>query len=753
MTAFFDSRLERVIGNKKLAKIGLVTVRDLMYHVPYRIAQPGELTPLADLRAGDDVTVHAKISDVRSRARAAGGGYVVDVEITDDFSTMNLVFFPRNKGHHAGLLKSFRVGEEGLFSGKVGEYRGMRQLAHPNHHMMREGEDVDGALAAYRKATPIYPRKGSVQSWDIHRAARTVVEMLTADDVPDLVPRDVRAAEAALRRQPTDAVTVFRHLHTPHDETEWRGALQALRVEEAWVLQTELMRRRATARAQATTARRGRPGGLLDTFDAASPLRLTDGQRAVGQEIAADLASSVPMLRLLQGDVGTGKTLVALRAMLQVVDSGGQAAMLAPTEVLAQQHLRTVRALLGPLAEGGMLGGAEDGTRVELLTASLTAPQRRQALANIAAGTAGIVVGTHALLSESVQFVDLGLVVVDEQHRFGVQQRDILRARSGNAVHSLVMTATPIPRTVAMTVFGDLETSVLAERPGGGAGVDTHLVPAWRSNYIARMWEVCRAALDAGERAFVVCPRIDAGGPTAADEDDGAWDGPESAEGAGETEPLSSVAEIAERLRRLPQFEGVGIGILHSRMSTDAKDAAMAAFIDGSAPLLVSTTVIEVGVDVHAATKMVILDAERFGLSQLHQLRGRVGRGTLRGTCFAVSRSLDGGGTLDPVLGAEPPSIAAERLEAFAATTDGFALAEKDLELRREGDVLGAAQSGRASSLATLRVLKDRALIERAREYARALIESDPDLASMPDLAAELRRLEESRLADYLEMS
>lgn len=735
MTSFFDTKAERVVGSTKLAKMGIETVRDLMYTVPYRVAQPGELTPLASLRVGDEVTVHAMIEDVHSRQKAAGGGFVLNVDITDGTSTMSLVFFPRSRGHHAGLLKSFRVGEEGLFSGKVGEYRGQRQLAHPTYHMLREGEDMEGALAEYRRATPIYPRKGSVQTWDIHRAARTVVEMLQDDDVPDLVPASVREAEGI-----PGVVEVFRGLHSPETEQDWRRAVQALRVEEAFVLQTELLRRRAATRAVPTTARPGRSGGILDAFDAAMPYTLTAGQRTVGEQIASDLASDIPMMRLLQGDVGTGKTLVALRAILQVVDSGGQGALLAPTEVLAQQHYRNITKLMGPLAEAGMIGGDPNGTRVELLTAALSAPARRQALANVASGTAGIVVGTHSLLSEKVQFADLGVVVVDEQHRFGVEQRDILRARSGGSVHSLVMTATPIPRTVAMTAFGDLETSILAERPGGGAGVDTHLVPADRPAYMARVWQLAREAVDRGERVFVVCPRIDANAPTASDEERGAWDQPDEQE----QPQISSVAEISERLRGLPQFEGIEVGILHSRMSTEAKDRAMAALADGTVPVLVSTTVIEVGVDVPAATIMVIMDADRFGLSQLHQLRGRVGRGSLRGTCFAVSRHL----TDDA-----DETVTVKRLTAFAGTTDGFVLAEEDLTLRREGDVLGAAQSGRASSLATLRVLADRDLIERARGYARDMLDADPELREMPGLAAELHRLDEMRLADYLEMS
>ena len=440
--------------------------------------------------------------------------------------------------------------------------------------------------------------------------------------------------------------------------------------------------------------------------------------------------------------------MVALRAMLRVVDSGAQAALLAPTEVLAAQHERTVRALLGPLAEAGMLSGADNATRVVLLTGSQGTAARRQALAEAASGTAGIVVGTHALLSDTVQFADLGLVVVDEQHRFGVEQRDALRARGERVPHTLVMTATPIPRTVAMTVFGDLETSQLTERPAGRAETTTHVVPADNAAWMARTWARVREEVDNGRRVYVVCPRIEADVP----EDDAgeAVDVPDADAGDGlladldgrglaapARRPLEAVLDVAERLRNLPVLADVSVGVMHGRLSADEKDAAMSAFADGRAPVLVSTTVIEVGVDVPEASVMVVLDAEHFGISQLHQLRGRVGRGGFPGLCLLVTHAEDG-------------TLSRQRLDAVAATTDGFALAEADLELRREGDVLGTAQSGGRNSLRLLRVVKDAEMISQARDVAQRLIDEDPTLASAPALAAAIEDWLGER-EDYLE--
>ena len=626
-----------------------------------------------------------------------------------------------------------RPGRTGLFTGTVGEYRGRRQLTHPDYLIVGvDAADADEAIYEASRPIPIYPAAASAPTWRIGRAVRTVLDPLLETDVPDPIPAALRERDGL----PT-LLEALRLVHEPEHAADAERGQARLRYEEALVLQTALARRRAEHASLRAVSRAPAADGLVDALDARLPFALTAGQVAVGAEIAADLARGVPMLRLLQGDVGAGKTVVALRAMLQVVDAGGQAALLAPTEVLAAQHARSLRELLGPLAAGGMLTGADNATRLVLLTGSQGSKERRVALAEAASGAAGIVVGTHALLSETVQFADLGLVVVDEQHRFGVEQRDALRARGEHPPHMLVMTATPIPRTVAMTVFGDLETSVLSERPAGRAETVTHLVPADNPVWMDRTWARVREEVDKGGRAYVVCARIDPSEPAdAMDDADPGVTEPDVTEGAPKV-PLAAVTEVAAMLAGRTELAGVSVGLMHGRLSGDEKDAAMAAFASGRTPVLVSTTVIEVGVDVPEATTMVVLDAERFGISQLHQLRGRVGRASNPGVCLLVTR-------------AEQGSIAYERLAALVATTDGFALAEKDLELRREGDVLGAAQSGR-SSLKLLRVVRDAALIEKARDDARDLVTQDPALERHPALASAIRQWLEPEREEFLE--
>jgi ATP-dependent DNA helicase RecG len=515
------------------------------------------------------------------------------------------------------------------------------------------------------------------------------------------------------------------------------------------MLQAVLAQRRRAAAALPATARPPRAGGLLDAFDARLPFSLTGGQRDAGGIIAADLARTHPMHRLLQGEVGSGKTVIAVRAMLQVIDAGGQAALLAPTEVLAQQHYRSITDLLGPFGQAGRLDGADQATRVALLTGSQGAAARREALLDAASGAAGIVVGTHALLTEHVQFADLGMVVIDEQHRFGVEQRDALREKAkGTRPHVLVMTATPIPRTVAMTVYGDLDTSTLTELPAGRSPIATHVVPAAeKPRFLERTWERIREEVAAGRQAYVVCPRIggeDAGGPgSGADAPATAdSDAPESflgedEEDAGPRRPPLAVLDLAPALAEGP-LAGLRLRVLHGRLPAEEKDAAMRAFAGGLADVLVATTVVEVGVDVPNATAMVVMDADRFGVSQLHQLRGRVGRGSEPGLCLLVTETPEG-------------TKARDRLDAVAATLDGFRLARLDLEQRREGDVLGAAQAGRKRSLRLLTLLSDEALIGQAREEATALVEADPELASQPALAAAIGSLLDEEQAEFLE--
>jgi ATP-dependent DNA helicase RecG len=494
-------------------------------------------------------------------------------------------------------------------------------------------------------------------------------------------------------------------------------------------VQLTLVQRKHRAAAWPARPRPRKAEGLLAAFDATLPYELTDGQRTVGEEIASDLSTPHPMHRLLQGEVGSGKTLVAVRAMLQVVDAGGQAVMLAPTEVLAAQHYRGITELLGPLGRAGELDSAEDATRVTLVTGSLGAPARRRALEEISTGQSGIVVGTHALLYEGVDFADLGLVVVDEQHRFGVEQRDALRAKAEQPPHVLVMTATPIPRTVAMTVYGDLEVSTLSQLPQGRSPIASHVVPAAeKPAFLERAWKRIREEVAAGHQAYVVCPRI---GDASSDEDASA-----DTDDNGRRPPVA-VLDVAPLLSEGP-LHGLRIGVLHGKLPADEKDAVMRAYAGGKIDVLVATTVIEVGVNVPNATVMVVLDAERFGVSQLHQLRGRVGRGSAPGLCLLVTEAQEG-------------TPARERLDAVASTTDGFRLAEIDLEQRREGDVLGATQSGRRSHLRLLSLLHDTKLINDARAEAISLVEDDPELERHPALAASVAALVDEERAEYLE--
>ena len=720
--------LDRLVGPKtasSLAKIGPRTVGELVRHYPRRYAASGTPTDLGALELGEHVTVMARVRQRTVRAMRNRAGAIMEVVVGDDLHTLRLTFFGKSIRSFTAQESALVPGREGLFTGVVSEFQGRRQLTHPAYVLIGiDADDEEAAAIEAAKPIPLYPASAALPTWRIAKAVRSVLDPLTEDDVPDPLPVVIRERYGfvALR-------TALGLVHEPVTDADWRRGRDRLRYEEAFVLQAELARRRARASGQQAVARPAVGGGLLEAFDARLPFTLTDGQRAVGSELTAELARDRPMLRLLQGEVGSGKTVVALRAMLQVVDAGGQAALLAPTEVLAGQHARTLAALLGDLAEDGMLGGADVATRVVLLTGSQPTAVRRAALLDAASGRAGIVVGTHALLSETVQFAELGLVVVDEQHRFGVEQRDTLRAKATHTPHLLVMTATPIPRTVAMTVFGDLETSTLSEIPAGRSGVVTHVVPAANPVWTARTWTRVREEVERGGRVYVVCPRIDPDAPgsrRAADED-GADLLAADVEGE-QRPPLRAVLEVVEELRALPALAGIEIGMLHGRMTTEEKDRALARFAGGQAPVLVSTTVVEVGVDVPEATVMVVLDADRFGLSQLHQLRGRVGRGAAPGICLLVSDAPEG----------TPASV---RLATLAGTTDGFELAAVDLELRREGDVLGAAQSGVGSSLRLLRVTRDGDVIERARGDARAVVDVDPELLTHPELRAAIEHL------------
>jgi ATP-dependent DNA helicase RecG len=730
-----DERLVRVLGDrgaKKLTKaFGYETVGDLLAHFPRRYFGRGDLTDLSTLSVGDEVTVLAEVAKVESRPMRERKGKLVKVTITDSRSTLELTFF-----NQRWPLSRLVPGRKGLFAGVVGEYRGARQLTHPHFAMFSEDKDgasssVDRDLELFEavagRLIPIYPATASTSSWNIAKAIKVVVDSLP--ELEDPIPVEIRAREGLLELR--DA---YRLIHFPADQHDVNRALDRFRYQEALVLQSVLAKRRHAIRGLSAVPRRPTPEGLLASFDARLPFTLTVGQREVAATIAEDMAREFPMHRLLQGEVGSGKTVVALRAMLTVVDTGGQAALLAPTEVLAQQHARSIRAMLGPLAEAGMLGGEAHGTRVALLTGSQSAATRRKMLLDISSGDAGIVVGTHALLQEHVDFFDLGLVVVDEQHRFGVEQRDALRAKGRQPPHVLVMTATPIPRTVAMTVFGDLEVSTLTELPAGRSSITTHVVPAAeRPRYLERTWERVREEVESGNQVYVVCPRI---GEAASDEDVGA-DAPDDERAQSSALGAQSVLELTPRLADGP-LAGLNVESMHGRMSSEAKEETMRRFGAGDTDVLVSTTVIEVGVDVPSATLMVVMEADRFGVSQLHQLRGRVGRGTEPGLCLLVSD-------------APEHSPARERLDAVASTLDGFALSRLDLEQRREGDVLGSSQSGFRSGLRVLRVLRDEDVIAKARQDATDIVEADPELESVPALHRAVWEVLADERAEFLE--
>lgn len=738
----FDEPLKKLLGGataKVMAEhLDLHTVGDLLHHYPRRYEERGRLTALTELPLDEHVTVVAQVADARIMMFNNGRGKRLEVTLTDGSGRLQLVFFGHgvHKPH-----KELLPGRRAMFAGKVSVFNRKMQLAHPTYQLLdaRSGDDEAAGEAEMTEAVdafagqllPIYPACKQLDSWRIAKAVDAVLP--SAQEAVDPLPpalRDGRGLvplpEALLR------------IHRPQTKADVAAARDRLRWDEAFVLQVALARRRYADTQLPAAARRAVPGGVLDAFDATLPFTLTEGQQKVTGEIFDALATEHPMHRLLQGEVGSGKTLVALRAMLRVVDAGGQAAMLAPTEVLAQQHHRSITEMMGELAEGGLLGGSDLGTKVVLLTGSMGTAARRQALLDLVTGEAGIVIGTHALIEDKVKFHDLGLVVVDEQHRFGVEQRDALRSKGKQPPHLLVMTATPIPRTVAMTVFGDLETSVLDQLPAGRSPIASHVVPAKdKPHFLSRAWERVREEVENGHQAYVVCPRIGDDADATAEKKGKAAKKQAAPEEEAEKRPPLAVLDIADQLAKGP-LAGLRVEVLHGRMPPDDKEGVMRRFAAGQADVLVATTVIEVGVNVPNATAMVIMDADRFGVSQLHQLRGRVGRGSAPGLCLLVSE-------------AHEASPARARLSAVAATLDGFELSRIDLEQRREGDVLGQAQSGVRSSLRVLSVIDDEEVIAAAREEAVRVVADDPGLERLPELRTALDALLDKDREEYLD--
>ena len=727
--ASLSTRLTNIVGDRTAQVLeksfGITTVNELLRHYPRRYVVRGELTDISTLLADDEVTILAEIQAVN--LRRANGKNILEVVVTDGSAKLSLTFF-----NQAWREKDLKVGRVGLFAGKVGVFKGRRQLSHPDYQLIPDGNDVDAAVAEFAgKFLPVYPATSKLPSWKVMQCVNLALESI--DDLPDYLP-----IEIAQEFKYPSLKKAFLDIHQPPDLDSAENARQRLTFDEALLLQLLLGQRRNEILKLSTKSRTPNTPVLVAAFEAKLPFKYTAGQIEINAEIEKDLSNKYPMHRLLQGEVGSGKTVVALRAMLSVVDSSGQAALLAPTEVLAQQHYRTITKLLGELAQAGTLQAGEIGTQVELLTGSLSAAAKKEIHAKLASGQTGIVIGTHALISDGVAFDDLGLVIVDEQHRFGVEQRDALRMKAKQPPHLLVMTATPIPRTVAMTVFGDLDISTLRELPGGRVAITTHLIPVLeKPHFLNRAWERVKEEADKGHQIYIVAPRIVNPSKKLTEREIAA------AQLLGEelldNEEMTAVEELAPQLAT-GALKGLKIAVLHGRLSSDVKEQTMSAFARGEIQVLIATTVIEVGVDVPNASMMVIMDADRFGVSQLHQLRGRVGRGSVAGLCLLVSN-------------AQEDSQSMNRLQSVAATLDGFELARIDLEQRKEGDVLGRSQSGGKSHLRLLRVLRDEDLIQRAREVALKILAINSEMDHLPELKNEVAKLQSDEAARFMDKS
>ena len=723
------TRLQNIVGDRTAdvleKSFGMTTVNELLRHYPRRYVVRGELTDISTLLADDEVTILAEIEAVK--LRRANGKNLLEVIVTDGSANLSLTFF-----NQAWREKDLKAGRVGMFAGKVGVFKGKRQLSHPDYQLIPDGDDVDAAVAEFAgKFLPVYPATAKLPSWKIMQCMKLALDSL--DDLADYLPEDV-----AKQFNYPNLMKAFSDIHQPPDLDSAANARKRLTFDEALLLQLLLGQRRNEIVKLVTKSRTPNTPVLVAAFEDKLPFKYTAGQIEVNAQIEKDLSNKYPMHRLLQGEVGSGKTVVALRAMLSVVDSSGQAALLAPTEVLAQQHFRTIKKLLGELAQAGTLQAGSTGTEVELLTGSLTTAEKKEIHAKLASGQTGIVIGTHALISDGVTFADLGLVVVDEQHRFGVEQRDALRMKAKQPPHLLVMTATPIPRTVAMTVFGDLDISTLKELPSGRVAITTHIIPVLeKPHFLNRAWARVKEEVAKGHQVYIVAPRIVNPNKKLTEREIIA------AQLLGEeyldNEQMSAVEELAPELAS-GELSGLKIATLHGRQSSDVKEETMVAFAKGEIDVLVATTVIEVGVDVANASMMVIMDADRFGISQLHQLRGRVGRGSVPGLCLLVTN-------------AQEDSQSMQRLNSLAQTLDGFELARLDLEQRKEGDVLGRSQSGGRSHLRLLRVLRDENLIDSARAVAGKILNVDPEINHLPELKSEVDKLKSDEAARFMDKS
>jgi ATP-dependent DNA helicase RecG len=718
-----DSKLANVLG-EKTAKVfkeifGYITVEQLLHHYPRRYVMRGELTEISSLQQGEEVTILAQISKVH--LHRTGSKNILDVTVTDGVSKLHLTFF-----NQAWREKNLVAGKTGLFAGKVGSYKGKLQLSHPDYQLIAEGNDVDAEVANFAgKYLPVYPASAKLPSWKIAKCIELALNAIGTfnDPIPSQILSQLGFPNLS---------SAFFQIHVPDDLMKAEQARLRLAFNEAFLLQILLKKRRAELKRVVTKARLPNSANLVSKFDERLPFEYTAGQREIIQQINQDLSATIPMHRLIQGEVGSGKTVLALRAMLSVIDAGAQTALLAPTEVLAQQHFRTIHNLFNDFT----LNIGEDSLRIALLTGSLPTNRKRDIRNLIKSGEIDLVIGTHALIGDGVEFADLGLLVIDEQHRFGVEQRDALRLKAKYPPHVLVMTATPIPRTVAMTVFGDLDLSTLKELPKGRAEIETHLVALdEKPHYLDRAWQRVREEVEKGNQVYIVVARIE--NPKGKLKPTQLLAAALLGEEFLDEEPLFAISELAPKLAD-HELKGLKLAVLHGRLSAEEKEVTMNKFASGEISVLLTTTVIEVGVDVPNATMMVIMDADRFGVSQLHQLRGRVGRGEKGGLCLLVTN-------------AKSETAAIARLTSVANTNDGFELARLDLEQRKEGDILGAAQSGGRSQLRLLRVLRDESIITQAAEFAQKILEEDPSLKKYPELLTEIERIEQEQSAQFLE--
>lgn len=776
-----NTAISSIVSNKRrasaLKSLGVITVKDALTYYPFRVTNPLKRAHLSQILPGQEVAFSATIQSINIVQMAARRGYRLEVNVAQDAAQAQIVYFSKNRQYVQWVSGRIAVGQTVVVGGTSGEFNGRLQFTHPQILTVRaksaESDDSahnadarvhnsdDSAVQSVEEGIeklcapqPIYHANSRISSEHIHDTILGLLQLfkncdsgdsnvdatdapdtdVLSDVLPDVLPQFVTNSRNLMHR-----AAAFESIHNPQNKNDFENAIHTMRYEEAFISQIAVLQsRKKSGENKAYTCENSE---LRKHFEESLPFELTEGQKNVISEITADMQGESqatsesllkPMRRLLQGEVGSGKTIVAMSAMLQAVGSGHQAVLIAPTQVLASQHATNLQQ---------MIERAGINVEITLITGGMKLASRRSALAKVASGKPAIIVATHAAFSASFKPTNLALVIIDEQHRFGVEQRDaLLRKISGNAVpHLLVMTATPIPRSAAMTWFGDLDASYLTELPGGRKPIRTFVINEEDSHKMASMFYHIRSRIDAGERAYVVCARIDS--EDSEENNDNTYNTYNNADAIYQENQDSytlnsqnsqnsqiaqrevhTVLQISKRLQNLPQFKGVEFAQLTGRTSDEEKREIMHKFDSGQVQILVSTTVIEVGVDVAKASCIVIFDADRFGLAQLHQLRGRVGRSGTQSWAFLVSNAPNN-------------QLAAERLQVVENSLDGAIIAQKDLELRNVGDVLGDSQSGGKSSLKLLRVVKDAKIIAEAREDANTLLEHDPTLLEHPQTA------------------